>query len=115
MVKKMKILPKGLFIFGIMLAIIATFFSSGPKLIGLPLSTFIIVLAGFFIGIMNLKSSKTSNFLVTTIALLFMGNAGLFVAKDIGILNGMIINILAFIGPAAILVAIKAVIEITNQ
>jgi len=109
----MKIAAKIMFMIGILIAAVIGLFQAGmPKFLGLPITTIAFILIGLVVGIFNLKSSKTNNFLITTILLLAVGNAGLLVTDSV--FSGVMMNLLAFVGPAAILVAIKAVYEITK-
>lgn len=102
------------FILGVLLAIVIGLIplNLNKSLLGLSVLTYAIIIVGFFVGVLNLKANKTNTFLITTFALLFLGNAGLFAVKEAGVfISGIVINIIAFVAPAALLVAIKAVYE----
>jgi hypothetical protein len=112
----MRILSKTLFAIGILLAIALSFvpFGGGHRILGLTPITFGIIVAGFIVGIMNIKGTKTNNFLITTIMLIVTGNAGLFVVQENSTLTFIMLNILAFIGPAAVMVSLKAVYDMAK-
>lgn len=110
----MKIISKTLFVIGILLAMaLAVFFPESPKVFGIPMIMGLVIMMGLIIGIMNIRGTKTNSFLITTITLLILGNAGLVVAET-NLYSGMMLNALAFIGPAAVLVFIKAIVEMVK-
>ena len=114
----MKVMSKISFIVGVLLAVGLSFLpglNSFKTFLGLSIPTLSIIIVGLVVGLMNLKGTKTNNFLVTITALLVIGNAGLFITQGIGgLVGGMMINIIAFIVPSAVLIALKAVYEMAT-
>lgn len=74
--------------------------------------TAVLVVLGVIVGLLNVSEKETTPFLVASIALLVAGTAS-FEAITVGGVGKVIENILNFIGafvaPAAVIVAIKAV------
>lgn len=85
------------FIVGLALAIILAFVQVDLA--------WLLVLAGIIVGLLNVQDKEVTQFLVAAIALVSVGSA------DINFLGIPLIlqNIVTFVSPAAIIVAIKAV------
>jgi len=115
----MKAIAKISFIIGLLSAAVIGLMpglGGTEKFLGLSTVTLVIIAAGFFVGLVNLKGTETNAFLITTIALLVTGNAGLIVVNGVGsFLSGIMLNIIAFVAPAAVLVAGKVVYEIAAK
>jgi hypothetical protein len=73
--------------------------------------TAVLVVLGIIVGLLNVSEKETTPFLVASIALLAAANIGAFVS--LGNIGMVIDNILkyigAFVAPAAVIVALKAV------
>ncbi len=99
------------FFAGLLLAIVAGFFT-------LPADTVatVLVILGLVIGLINVVSKESTGFLVASIALLVAGSAGLDKIPLLGIwLKPILTNIVTFVSPAAIIVAIKIVYELARK
>lgn len=74
--------------------------------------TWVLLLLGLIVGLMNITKKETSGFLVASIALMLVGgvlpNLGVFLAAILG-------NIVAFVAPAALVVSLKAVYDYAQK
>jgi len=99
------------FLIGIVLAIIAGFV---PQL-QTPTITWVLVLLGLIVGFLNITAKEVQEFLIATIALVIAADA----AADIialGLTMSMILsNIVTFVFPAALLVALKAIWTLASE
>ena len=81
----------------------------------IPLILFILGLA---VGFLNITDKNTIKFLVSTIALLVAGVAGINVISIFGIVSDYVIsiigNFISFVGAAALVVSLKSIIETTK-
>ena len=95
------------FIIGLVIAVLG-------GLIALPASfTWILVVLGLIVGLLNIGDKKVSGFLIAAIALLTAGNAGLDLIPAVGnILANVLVQIIAFVAPAAAVVALRQVYEV---
>jgi len=92
------------FIIGVILAVLAGLVPAMQT----PTVTCILVILGLIVGIMNITERETVEFLVAAIALLIAGSAGSLPALGFVIL-AVLENIVAFVAPAALVVAVKAI------
>lgn len=98
------------FVVGILLAILLGFVPD--NLLGM--ATLVLVVLGLLVGFLNITEKETTPFLVASVALLATGNAAdrltVIPPDALGdFLAGSVRNIAAFVAPAAILVAVKAI------
>jgi len=99
------------FFVGILLAIVAGFFT-----IPLDVVTIILIILGIVVGFLNITSKETTGFLIAAIALLAAGSAGLDKIPYISYyIYPILLNILTFVTPAALIVALKAVYELARK
>ncbi|MEK6848980.1 MAG: hypothetical protein AABY01_00235 [Nanoarchaeota archaeon] len=92
------------FIVGILLAVIAGLI---PQL-QTSTVTWILVILGLVVGLLNISAKETTEFLVAVVALLIVGSAGAIPALG-GLVLAILANIVALSAPAALIVAIKAI------
>jgi hypothetical protein len=70
--------------------------------------TQVIALLGILVGLLNITAEETTEFLVAAIALLLVGAAG--AVPDLGdVVLRVLSNIIAFVAPAALVVALIAI------
>ncbi len=98
------------FIVGILLAIIAGLV---PQLQTSTI-TWILVILGLVVGLLNINAKETTEFLVAVIALLIVGSAGAIPALG-GIVLSILANIVALSAPAALIVALKAIYALAAE
>lgn len=92
------------FIVGILLAIIAGLI---PQLQTATV-TWILIILGLVIGLLNITAKETTEFLVAVIALMIVGSAGAIPVLG-GIILAILANVVALSAPAALIVALKAI------
>ena len=97
------------FILGILLAIIAGLI---PQLQTSTI-TWILVLLGLIVGFLNVTITETQEFLIAAIALLLISSTGALPVLGT-IIAVMLSNIVAFVAPAALIVALKAVYDLAS-
>jgi|SRR3989338_1050201 len=97
------------FIIGVLLAIIAAF-------VTIPYGAGILIILGLIVGLLNIVTKEIVPFLLATIALTTVGAAGLAAIPTAGTyIAGMLQNIFAFVAPAALVVALKAVYSLAKK
>ena len=101
------------FLAGVALAIIAGLVTG---LVEDSIVTLILVILGVIVGFMNITAKETTEFLVAAIALIIAGSAQLTGIPAIGqFLAAILGNIVVFVSPAAIVVALKAVKALASK
>ncbi len=101
------------FIIGVVLAIILGLFGEleGLKTYAVTI-TYIVIILGLIVGFANISHKEATSFLISAIALLAVGTAGLEILPMVGTyLGGILTKIVAFVAPAAVIVALKAVYD----
>ncbi|MBI4017265.1 MAG: hypothetical protein HY363_06255 [Candidatus Aenigmarchaeota archaeon] len=69
---------------------------------------------GLVVGILNVQARETTEFLVATITLMVVGSAGAL--PSLGLLvTSVLSNIVAFVAPASLVVALKALWELAQE
>ncbi len=98
------------FLAGILIAVLVGLV---PGIVAASTVATVLVVLGILVGLINIGTKETADFLIATIALLVAGAAGLNALPAVGSYVGSILsNIVAFVAPAAVIVALKAVYEI---
>lgn len=102
------------FLFGIGLAVVTGFLQSSILVTGF------LVIAGLAVGFLNIKREETDDFLIASMALIIAGSANLSVLLSANptiaaALENILYNIVTFVSPAAIIVALKAVYNIASK
>lgn len=78
--------------------------------------TWALIILGLLVGFLNVTAKETTEFLVATIALMLVGSAGLDVIPTAGrIISTMLLNILAIVVPAALIVSLKAIYSLAEE
>ena len=98
------------FIVGIVIAIIAGLVPAWQ----IPTVTWVLVILGLIVGLLNITAKETVEFLVAAIALMLIGSAGAIPALGTIVLS-ILANIVAFVAPAALVVALKAIYELAKK
>lgn len=100
------------FIVGVLIAVIAGLVPAWNT----PTVMWILVILGLVVGLMNITAKETVEFLVATVALVLIGTAGIQTLPALGtIVTAILENIVAFVAPAALVVALKAVYELARK
>jgi len=97
------------FIVGVILAIILGLF--GTYVVEyLDWITYLMIILGVIVGLLNIAQKQAFDFLIAAIALLAVGGAGLELLPTIGLyIGGILTQIAVFVAPAAVIVALKAI------
>ncbi len=105
------------FILGVLIAIVAGLAAGAVSAYAGWVALALVVL-GLIVGFLNIGSKEINDFLIAAIALsmLAMSAAGLGYIPYIGsYLVAMVQNIAAFVAPAALVVALKAIYELASK
>ena len=106
------------FILGVIIAIIAGLATGFVDVITAGWITFVLVILGLIVGFLNINEKETQPFLIASIALMLASTSlvGLSIAYGIGTyLTTIVIHIAAFVAPAALLVALKAIYKLAAR
>ncbi len=110
---KMDKLGEWAFLIGVIIALGFGLFK-GPAI-----GTFatILIVLGVIVGILNIAERETMPYLVAAIALLAAGSAGIEALPfaDVFNLPAMLSNIVLFVAPAAVIVALKTIITLGKR
>ena len=97
------------FIVGILLAIIAGLVPA----LQTSTVTWILVILGLVVGLLNITAAETTEFLVATIGLMIVSTAlGPLLG---GIIEAILQNVIAFSAPAALIVSLKAIYGLASD
>jgi len=100
------------FFAGLIIAIVLAITPAGGEA---PWAAPSLALLGLVVGLLNIKAQETTKFLVATIALLMVGSAGLQSLPWVGgLMDNVLWNISQFVALAALIVALKAVVEMAR-
>jgi hypothetical protein len=100
------------FLAGIVIAII---FGIIPSLRNLTWVAIVLMILGILVGLLNIADKNISLFLLAAISLVAMSTS-LNTMPVIGdMLRSIIINLVQFVGPAALIVSIVAIIRVSNS
>ncbi len=87
----------------------------------------LLVILGAIVGLLNISEKETTSFLVATVALIVAslgatvaGDAGAFLPLNVipglgTLINAIVANIAIFAAPAAIIVAVKAIMNLASR
>ena len=100
------------FIIGIILTLLAGIIPAWQT----PTVMWILVVLGLIVGFLNVTAKETSEFLIATVALMVVGSAGLGALPALGTaIKAILGNIVAFVAPAALVVAVKAIFDLAGR
>ncbi len=92
-----------IFLIGILVAIAAGF-------VAIPYLAIMLIVAGLIVGLLNITAGEVHEFLTASIALLLVGAAGLGAVTLVGaVVESILKNIVVFVAPAALVVALKSI------
>lgn len=101
---------------GVVIAIIAGLASGALDAVSAGYVTLALVVLGLIVGFLNIGDKEVNDFLIAAIAVVLLGTANLAVIPLIGIfLASMVLNVAAFVAPAALVVALKAVYSLSSK
>ncbi len=100
------------FIAGIVLAVLLALI---PQLRG-DVAVWVLVILGTLVGLLNVTSKETTGFLVAALALVIASSASALTLATIWIgLTSILGNVIIFVSPAAIVVALKTVYALAEE
>jgi hypothetical protein len=109
-------LGEWVFILGVVIAIIAGLAYQAMDTTSAGYITIVLVVLGLIVGFLNINDKEITNFLIAVIALVAVGAANLNGIPIIGgYLGNMVLNIEAFVAPAALVVGLKAVYNLAAK
>jgi hypothetical protein len=98
------------FILGVLIAIIAGLAAGSMDAATMGYMAVILVVLGLVVGFLNIGAKEVTDFLIAAIALVAVGAANLTAIPWIGAyFASMVLYIAAFVAPAALIVALKAI------
>lgn len=98
------------FILGVIIAIIAGLAAGAIDVTAQGYVAIVLVILGLVVGFLNIGAKEVTDFLIAAIALVAVGAANLGTIPVIGAyLSTMVLYIAAFVAPAALVVALKAI------
>ena len=101
------------FLAGVAVAVLGSFFSSAVGDRAVLTALFAL---GIVVGLMNITVKERSEFLLATVALILAGVVNLGLIPYIGVwLRTVLSNIVVFVVPAAVIVALKTVWVLANK
>jgi hypothetical protein len=104
------------FIIGLALAIILGLFGNYITADIQTWISYLLVIIGLVVGFYNMNQKEVFNFLIVTIALLTVGAAGLQTIPIVGtIIQPILTYIIAFVAPAALVMALKALYDLSYK
>jgi hypothetical protein len=109
-------LGEWVFILGVVIAIISGLAYQAMDPASAQYITVVLVVLGLVVGFLNIKDKEITNFLIAVIAIVAVGAANL---QDIFIIGPylarMVLNVAAFVAPAALVVALKSVYNMASK
>ena len=104
------------FILGVVIALLAGLASGALDAASAGYVTLALVILGLVVGFLNIGDKEVNDFLIAAIAVVLLGTANLGVIPILGIyLSSMVLNVAAFVAPAALVVALKAVYNLSSK
>lgn len=110
------------FLAGMVIAVLAGLFGG---VLNVAWTSTLLVLLGLIVGFLNVTRKETAPFLIAAIALIMVGTAGIstmtsllgaVISFDVGeYITAILTNFVAFVSPAALVVAIKAIWTIEEK
>ncbi|VVB81516.1 Uncharacterised protein [uncultured archaeon] len=98
------------FLIGVALAVIAGFVPALQK----PSVTWILVLLGLIVGLLNITSKEVQEFLIATIALVVAASSAVNIFTTGSVMYMILANIVTFVFPASLIVALKAIWQLAS-
>ncbi len=106
------VVGKWAFIAGLVVALLAGFFA-------VPMVALVLFVVGLIVGFLNVTAKETEKFLLATVTLLVLGVGSIQTLAVLGTavsatLSTVLGSMIAFVGAAALVVAVKAVVELAQ-
>ncbi|MBW2968664.1 hypothetical protein KY314_00925 [Candidatus Woesearchaeota archaeon] len=98
------------FILGVLIAIVAGLVPAWQT----STLVWVLVILGLIVGFLNITAKETTEFLVAALTLMLIGSAGAIPALGVIILS-ILANVVAFVAPAALVVALKSIWSLAQK
>jgi hypothetical protein len=104
------------FLLGVLIAVLAGLLSGFLDSTTAGFVTLALVVLGLVVGFLNIGDKEINDFLVAAIAVVLLGTANLTAIPWVGTyLALMVLNVAAFVAPAALVVALKAIYTLASK
>jgi hypothetical protein len=108
----LKLIGKWTFIIGLVLCLFTGLFN-------VPMIALVLFALGLVVGFLNITTKETQKFLVAAVALMVMGVASIQALAILGTtiggtINTILASFIAFVGASALVLAVKAVVELNK-
>lgn len=104
------------FILGVLIAVLAGLASGALDATAAGYVTLALVILGVVVGFLNIGDKEVNDFLLAAVAVVLIGTANLTAIPVIGTyLALMVLNVAAFVAPAALVVALKAIYNLASK
>ena len=104
------------FILGVLIAVVAGLASAALDAATAGYITLALVVLGLVVGFLNIGDKEINDFLIAAIAIVLLGTANLTAIPLVGTyLALMVLNVSAFVAPAALVVALKAIYNLASK
>lgn len=104
-----EVIGKWAFLIGLVVAVLVGF-------VVVPYSALILLVLGLIVGLLNVAAKETTQFLVAAIALMAGATATITVVPAVGtVLQTILTAFVSFVAAAALVVAVKAIIELSSK
>lgn len=113
MKNNLEMVGKASFMVGLLLAVVAGVI---PAVASYAYTLLILVVLGILVGFLNIAEKNVSKLLLAIVALIAVGSATVNAIPAINTYLGAILqNFVAFVGAAGLVVAIKAILEVSKK
>ena len=99
------------FLLGVLIAVVAGLTKLPP------IAYWVLVVLGLIVGFLNIRAKEVQEFLIASTAIVVMIGMGAISLPDVArdLLGPILTNIIAFVAPAAFLVALRAVWQLAED
>jgi hypothetical protein len=113
----LEVIGKWSFIVGLAVAVLTGLLAG---FLVIPYTAVALLVLGLVVGFLNVTAKETDKFLISAIALIAVGVASIQAAAVLGVLvsgmlNTVLANFIAFVGAAALVVSVKALVEMGTK
>ena len=109
----LSVVGKWSFLGGLVLCLLTGF-------IAVPMVALVLFVLGLVVGFLNITAKETEKFLIAAVAIIVLGVASVQTLSILGTvvgdaLNTVLASFIAFVGAAALVVAVKAIVELEKN
>ncbi len=107
------------FLFGVLIAIIVGLVSSTSARVPTNTLTSLLIVLGLIVGFLNITKKETNKFLMASVSLVIVSAIGGGIIGDVLVIGqyieGILVSLITFVVPAAIVVALKAIYSLEEN